>query len=140
MDMEIDFTTQIFKEGRMFVAYTRELDLSSCATTRNKAVSNLKQAVTLFLEEAEKMGTLGQILDEAGYTRRKTGFSAPKLITTQRISLPLPPEPAPRPITARSPRFRTKPSSVSSRPKASGAAASRAITWFSPNPAYSAPS
>jgi hypothetical protein len=60
--MEIQFTTQIFKEGRMFVAHTRELDLSSCSGTQQTALQNLNEAVRLFLEEAEKMGTLQQIL------------------------------------------------------------------------------
>ena len=64
--MEIQFTTQIFKEGGTFVVYTRELDLSSCGRTRQKALQNLKEAVRLFLEEAENMGTPQQILEEAG--------------------------------------------------------------------------
>ena len=64
--MEIQFTTQIFKEGRTFVAHTPELDVSSCGGTKEKALSNLKEAVMLFLEEAEKMGTLNRILGEAG--------------------------------------------------------------------------
>ena len=88
--MEIQFTTQIFKEGRTFVAHTRELDLSSCVGTQHRAVQNLKEAVRLFLEEAEKMGSLKQILDEAGYLKRKSRLQCPKFITTQRLSLPLP--------------------------------------------------
>jgi len=64
--MEIQFTTQIFKEGRTFVAHTRELDVSSCGGTRQNALRNLKEAVRLFLEEAERIGTLQQILEEAG--------------------------------------------------------------------------
>ena len=70
--MEIQFTTQIFKEGRTFVAYTRELDLSSCGGTRQKALHNLKESVRLFLDEAGKMGTLEQIIAEAGYLKRKS--------------------------------------------------------------------
>lgn len=46
----------------MYVAYTPELDLSSCATTQTKAQKNLIDAVRLFLEEAEKKGSLSQIL------------------------------------------------------------------------------
>ena len=88
--MEIQFTTQIFKEGRTFVAHTRELDLSSCGGTQQRAVQNLKEAVRLFLEEAEKMGSLEQILEEAGYLKRKSKLQGPKFITTQLISLPLP--------------------------------------------------
>ena len=56
--MEIQFTTQIFREGRMYVAYTPQLDLSSCGGTKDKALKNLKEAARLFLEEAEKLGTL----------------------------------------------------------------------------------
>jgi hypothetical protein len=52
--MEIQFTTQIFTEGRAFVARTRELDLSSCGGRQQKALQNLKEAARLFLEEAEK--------------------------------------------------------------------------------------
>jgi predicted RNase H-like HicB family nuclease len=88
--MEIQFTTQIFKEGRTFVAHTRELDLSSCGGTQQKALQNLKEAVGLFLDEAEKMGTLQQILEEAGYLKRKSKLQGPKFIATQRVSMPLP--------------------------------------------------
>jgi hypothetical protein len=40
--MKIQFTTQIFKEGRTYVAHTPELDLSSCGATKEKALKNLK--------------------------------------------------------------------------------------------------
>lgn len=66
--MEIEFTTRIFKEGRTFVAHALELDVSSCGSTKEKALNSLKEAVRLFLEEAEKMGTLNQILEESGYS------------------------------------------------------------------------
>ena len=88
--MEIEFTSEIFKEGRMFVAYTPELDLSTCGETRRKAQKNLLEAVRLFLEEAERMGTLDQILGEAGYVRRKSKLEGPKLVSVERMSLPLP--------------------------------------------------
>jgi predicted RNase H-like HicB family nuclease len=88
--MEIQFTTRIFKEGRAFVAHAMELDVSSCGGSKEKALKNLKEAVRLFLEEAEKMRTLEQILDEAGYTKRKQKVARPKFISVQRVTLPLP--------------------------------------------------
>lgn len=88
--MEIQFTTRIFKEGRSFVAQALELDVASCGGTKKKALTNLKEAVRLFLEEAEKMGTLDQILEEAGYSRRKQRIASPKFISVQRVTLPLP--------------------------------------------------
>jgi hypothetical protein len=65
--VDIRFTTQIFKEGRSFVAHTPESDVSSCAGAQEKAARNLKEAVRLFLEEAAKMGTVERILEEAGF-------------------------------------------------------------------------
>jgi hypothetical protein len=65
--MDIQFTSRVFKEGRSFVAHALELDISSCRGSAEKAVKNLKEAVRLFLEECEKMGTLKRVLEEAGY-------------------------------------------------------------------------
>jgi predicted RNase H-like HicB family nuclease len=88
--MDIRFTSQIFKERQTYVGYAPELDVSSCGETRRKAERNLMEAVRLFLEEAEKMGTLEQILEESGYVRRKAVLEGPKFVSVQRVSLPLP--------------------------------------------------
>jgi predicted RNase H-like HicB family nuclease len=88
--MEIQFTTRIFKEGRSYVAHALELDVSSCGGSKEKALKNLKEAVRLFLEEAEKMGSLEQILQEAGYSKSKRKIAGPKFISVQRVTLPLP--------------------------------------------------
>jgi predicted RNase H-like HicB family nuclease len=88
--MEIQFTSQVFKEDETFVAHTPEMDISSCGDTEQKALENLKEAVTLFLEEADKMGTLNQILEEAGFFKHDDKLEGPTFVSTQRISLPLP--------------------------------------------------
>ena len=88
--MDIEFTTNIFKESSQYVAYTPELDVSSCAHTERKARENLIEAVRLFLEEADKMGTLTQILQESGYVRRKGAWHAPEFISRQRATVALP--------------------------------------------------
>jgi predicted RNase H-like HicB family nuclease len=87
--VDIQFTARVFKEGRTYVAHALDLDVSSCGGSEAKAVKNLKEAVRLFLEEAGSMGTLEQILAEAGYSRSKQRL-APKLVSLQRMSLPLP--------------------------------------------------
>lgn len=88
--MRIEFTSQVFKEGRMFVAHTPELDISSCATTKSRALRNLQLAVQLFLEEADKKGALKDILKEAGFSQRKDTLVGPKLIHSKRMNIPLP--------------------------------------------------
>ena len=50
----------------------------------------MKEAVRLFLEEAERMGALDQILGEAGYLKRRSRLEGPKFIGTLSLSLPLP--------------------------------------------------
>jgi hypothetical protein len=49
----------------------------------------LKTAVKLFIEEAEKMGTLEDILEESKYTKNSQGrWMPPKLIATELVSIP----------------------------------------------------
>ncbi len=59
--LPIEFEGIILKEGRTLISYCPELDVSSCGNTIDEAKKNLKTAVSLFLEEAEKMGTLAEI-------------------------------------------------------------------------------
>ena len=73
----------------MYVAYTPELDVSSCATSEAKAQKNLLEAVRLYLEEAEKKGSLQQILKEAGFVQRKQTLVGPKPVTSRRVTVPL---------------------------------------------------
>ena len=88
--MDIEITTRIFKEGRSFIAHALELDISSCGGSAEKALTNLKEAVGLFLEEAGKLGALDQILKEAGYSAGKQKLAPPKLVSLQRVTMPLP--------------------------------------------------
>ena len=48
----------------MCVSYAKELDVSSCGKTIKEAKKNLFEAVECFLETAEEMGTLEEILEE----------------------------------------------------------------------------
>lgn len=52
---QIEFDGIIFKEGKTYVSYCPELDVSTCGNTIDEARKNLKIAVNLFLEETEKM-------------------------------------------------------------------------------------
>ena len=89
MKMDIQFTTQIFKESDTFVAYAPELDLSSCGTTIEHAKAHLEEAVMAFVEEAERMGTLSEILEEAGFTKVAAGWQAPEIVVQEKTRLAL---------------------------------------------------
>jgi predicted RNase H-like HicB family nuclease len=79
----------VWQEGKAFVSYCPELDVSSCGDTVEEARANLRTAVRLFLEEAEKIGTLGTILQEAGFEKTAQGWQAPRLVATELISVPV---------------------------------------------------
>jgi len=82
--LKIDFDMIVFSEADAYVAYCPELDVSSCGDTVDEAREHLKTAVRLFIEEAEKMGTLDQVLQEAGYVPDgKGGYLPPRLIATE---------------------------------------------------------
>lgn len=84
----IDYDVIVFKEDETYVAYCPELDVSSCGGSIEHAKEMLKTAVKFFLEEAEKLGTMKDILEEARYRKDKSGrWFPPKLIATERVSI-----------------------------------------------------
>jgi len=84
----IEYDMIIFKEDETYVAYCPELDVSSCGNTVEHAREMLKTAVRLFLEEAEKIGTIEDILEEARYKKDANGYwIPPKLVATELITV-----------------------------------------------------
>ncbi len=63
----VQFTCRLSKEDDMVVAVCPEFNVSSFGDTSEEAVASLHEAVSLFLEECQRMGTLEAVLDEAGY-------------------------------------------------------------------------
>lgn len=86
---EIQLHTEVWQEGKMYVAYAPQLDLSSCGRTAEEAKKNIFEATEAFLEEAKKMGTLGQVLEEAGFVLTREAWKAPELISLERVRLVL---------------------------------------------------
>ena len=81
---DIAYTVHTFKEGETFVAYVPELDLSSCGATNDEARKNIRDAVSGFLETSADMGTLNEILEEAGYHRNGDAWEAPEFVALGR--------------------------------------------------------
>jgi len=81
---DIAYTVHTFKEGNAFVAHVPELDVSSCGATDEEARRNIRDAVQGFLESSAAMGTLEQILEEAGYQKKGQNWEAPEFIALDR--------------------------------------------------------
>jgi len=83
--MELSFTSQIWKEGKVFVSYCPELDVSSCGETFEEAKKNLLKAIKAFIKVTKEMGTLKEILEEAGFLKiDQKRWKAPELISFEK--------------------------------------------------------
>lgn len=82
MKKKIIVSEQIWKEGNMYTSYCPELDVASCGRTVEEARENLKEALEIFVEETSKLGTLEDLLEEAGYD-----LSSPEEILSRRKEL-----------------------------------------------------
>ena len=80
--MHLSLTSKIWKEGKQYIAYVPELDLSSQGTSRRHAEKRLNEATTLFFEEMKRMGTLPEFLTSMGFHKKARGWSAPKVSST----------------------------------------------------------
>lgn len=86
--IKMNFDMIVFLKGETYVAYCPELDLSSCGSSVRHAKEMLRTAIRLFLEEAEKMGTLKDILSEISYTVNHDGrYVPPKIVAAEEVSL-----------------------------------------------------
>ena len=81
------FDTHIFKEGDTYVAYVPALDLSSCGATDDEARRNIRDAVRGFLAASADLGTLDELLKEAGYKPEAEGWRAPEFVSMDRLTM-----------------------------------------------------
>ncbi len=84
---DFSFDVHIFKEGNAYVAYVPALDLSTCGATDDEARRNIRDAVRGFLAASANMGTLDEILQEAGYEREGETWRAPEFVSVDRLTM-----------------------------------------------------
>jgi predicted RNase H-like HicB family nuclease len=76
--MKLKLTEELWKEGNMYVSYCPELDIASCGETVDQAKRNLGEVILINLEEAQQIGTLEKLLQEAGFDEAQGIFSIRK--------------------------------------------------------------
>jgi predicted RNase H-like HicB family nuclease len=63
--------------------------LSSCGSTDEEARRNIRDAIRGFLTASADLGTLEQILEEAGYQQEGEGWRAPEFVGVDRLTMSL---------------------------------------------------
>ena len=76
--MRIKLTEELWKEGNMYVSNCPELDIAACGESIEQAKKNLKEVILINLEEAQKMGTLDKLLQDAGFDETQDVLSLRK--------------------------------------------------------------
>lgn len=84
---DIEYTGHIWKEGNQFVAHAMPLDVMTSGETPEEARKALNEAVHLFLITAADMGTLEEVLEEAGYEFKDGSWVSPAWVATEKHSI-----------------------------------------------------
>lgn len=89
--LNLPLTIKVFREGSSkqapFVAYNPEFDISSAGEDEKKAISMLKQAISILLQGAKEDGQLDEILEEAGFSIKKQETSTKTFTSVLNFSL-----------------------------------------------------
>ncbi len=78
--MNVEYTVQIWNEGNQFIAHAMPLDVMSSGRSPEDARRAVDEAVHLFLITAQDMGTLEEVLQEAGYKLHDGRWISPAFV------------------------------------------------------------
>ena len=81
--LTIAYTLQLWRDGDYFVAHAMPLDVMSTGKTEEEARYALDEAVSLFLKTAADIGTLEQVLEDAGYVFRGEEWEEPAWVSVE---------------------------------------------------------
>lgn len=85
--MNISVRIEIFKEGDVYVALSPELNVSSFGETIDDAKQSFKEALEAFVEECQEMGTLEDVLEEAGFLKINDLWQSRKPLSEEELAL-----------------------------------------------------
>lgn len=85
--MNIAVRLEIFKEDDLYVALSPELALSSFGDTIEEAKASFREAFEAFTEECREMGTLEDVLEEAGFAKTGDSWESRKPLIEESLAL-----------------------------------------------------
>ena len=76
-----------FEEGDVIVAHCVSLDVSSCGQSIEEARRNVREAIELFLETCDEIGTLNEVLEEAGFVNDGNQWLPPAILQLDNVDI-----------------------------------------------------
>lgn len=84
---ELVYRVEFYKEGDVYVGLCPELNVSSFGEDIEAARYSLHEAVEAFIETCEEMGTLEEVLEEAGFIQEKGIWISRKPILEEKFAI-----------------------------------------------------
>lgn len=83
---KIIFRAEIFEEGNLYVSICPELNVSSFGETVEEAKDSLYEAMEAFIEECQAMGTLDEVMEEAGFIEEHHAWTCRRPLLEELLS------------------------------------------------------
>lgn len=84
---KVAFHAEIFREDDAYVGLCPELNVSSFGETIEEAKGSLHEAVAAFVEECEAIGTLEEVMTEAGFIKEHDTWVYRKPVAEEVLSI-----------------------------------------------------
>ena len=85
--MKIELNIDYFEEDNAIVALCPELQVSSFGDTLEEAEKSIKEALDIFFEGCDSLGTINDVLEESGYKKTVDKWILRKPIKTMKTTL-----------------------------------------------------
>ncbi len=83
--IRLKYQERIWRDGEWYVAAAWPVDLVTDGTSVQDAKAKLQEAVELFLEGTEEMGTTVEVLEECGYRIKDGTWVPPEVSTSEAV-------------------------------------------------------
>ena len=83
----ITLEAKVFREEDVYVALCPELNVSSFGDDIEGAKRSLREALEAFLEECEAMGTLEEVLEDAGFVKDMDKWRLEEPVIEEKMAL-----------------------------------------------------
>lgn len=90
MSIEVNIPVIFMREGKSIVAFSPVLDISTSASTFEKAKQRFEESVEIFFEEVAEKGTLEEVLQDLGWEKSDHNWNPPTIISQASESVRIP--------------------------------------------------
>ena len=87
MKYQIVARAEIFREGELYVGVCPDLEVSSFGETVAEARQSLREALEAFVQACEQMGTLTEVLEEAGFAQENQNWMPRQPVAAELVAV-----------------------------------------------------